>query len=824
MSRRSPLSRRRLRAPGIALASHTVGNALVVYPEDRITDEAKALALSVAPDAEHEMVVLDLPGGVPVSAWNSIADLLPRRRRGVRVIMGGRSRETVALTGQWLSERLGRTVVAPDGAVFPGTGGTLFVHSGKGSGWVRFRPGHAPEWEAKRFPRPSWDSGAIDPWPTSSLCVADPIPGGVWIHPAARDSATGGHWSRLVRGVPCQPEVLTVVLGCPGTPPVSLDDVSRFWRWLDSGLRERLRFVQYGPVRVPAGETLGQALADLLGTGVICYTGIPVGSPDAPEVYTLAADGGMGWRPFASELGYLPRTDPAFTGTPRMLAHRSPVAGAGLEQISPAVYWYTPDSVIEVVQSGLWVRPPRDAQNPEAVRARVWDAEAGVLAFDAGDEDRAQRMEMLARDVLARLDPATRARARLMPVSELGREAVRVAGLAGGELRAEPAQAAAGTVQLPSVPAVPRLTVSAEPVVPHVPAEVVAKVDAPAPVAASFIEAPPLAVALPVLDEPVAAGVREPVAGSESPGSGTFGSIADRLAPAAPEPAPEAPVEKAEPPAPPAETPVAPRFQPTPQPTASALVSGHDLVEERGWLRRTLSREFDAMAHSVSRILSEHPGFQTTSGSTPADVLTDIVAVRLYLSRQGESIDQALRTADNGPHVPFARCVVAGLTRLPSHRGATIFAASPTPAEWELLRRRRLITDWSFVHTLTEPSADQRGAVDVLLWSLTARRTKLIEPAGEDEVDNRVVFVPGTRFKVLEITEPGSDGTRGRILLRELAVSEVDESGRVDARQALDELAITSLQRCTDRWATAQPRGVVGEAARGRFGALPGLV
>jgi hypothetical protein len=871
----------------ISLASHTVGNALVVFPEERMTEEAKALAMSVAADAEHEMVVVDLPDGVPVSAWDTVAELLPRRRRGVRLVLGGRSREAVALTGQWLSERLGRTVVAPDGAIFRGTGGTLFVHSGKGSGWIRFRPGRAPEWEAKRFPRPLWDSGAVDPWPTSSVCIADPIPGGAWIHSAARDSATGQHWSRLVRGMPCQPEVLTVVLGCPGTPPVSLDDVSRFWRRLDDQVRERLRFVQYGPVRVPEGATLGQALADLLDDRVVCYAGMPVGSTTIPDIYTVCGDGGLGWQAFAREIGYLPRTHPTCQETPALLTHRMPVAG--LEQIEPTVYWYTPDAVVEVVQSGLWMRPPENAQNAEAVRAQPWNVDTSVLAFDASDEKRAERMRVLARDLLARLDPATRVRTRLVPASEMGREAVRVAGPAAGELRAE---SVADTVRMPparfesSVPAAttaqfdaPTRAVTAPSFAASAPAAAAAPIEPPVSVAAPVATAAPVETDAPVradsgtasdvmprtppkppaapekpaqfeagpvsamsirlecspvpgIDEPVAPSLPDPAPASEPQSPVTSETPRAPENPPAPGPkpttdreqAPEVPAEQAETRTVATETPAGPRLQPTPRPAASALVSGHELTEERGWLRRTLSREFDTMAHSISRILSEHPGFQGTDSRSSADVLTDTVAVRLYLSEHGGTIDQALRAAGNGPHVPFARCVVAGLTRMPSHRGATIFAASPTPEEWQLYQRRRLITDWSFIHALTEPSADQQGDVDVLLWSMTARRTKLLESAAADQVDNRVVFVPGTSFKLLEMTEPGADGTRGRLLLRELAQSEVDEKGRVNAREALDELAINSLRQCTGRWAAAQPRGAVGESARSRFGALPGLV
>ncbi|MFR9727738.1 hypothetical protein ACL03H_00815 [Saccharopolyspora sp. MS10] len=896
-----PLARRRRGTTDLALTRQVVGNALVVHPERRMTAEAQSMAMSVAADPEHEMVVLDLPVGVPVSAWDSVAELLPRHRRGLRLILGGRSREATALTGQWLSERLGRTVVAPDGAIFRGAGGTLFVDSGKGSGWVRFRPGRAPEWEAKRYPRPAWDEGITNAWPTSSTGMADPIPGGVWIHSAARGGPSGEHWSRLVTGMPCQPEVLTVVLGCPGEPPLSLDDVTRFWRGLDERVRPQVRFVRYGPVHLPRGESLGQALADLLDSRVVCYPGMPIGSPSSPDLYTVCPDGGLGWQSFARELGYTPRTDPAHRSTPALLSHRAPVPGA--EQVAPAVYWYTPDAVLEVVQSGLWVRPPEDAQNAAAVRAEPARPEENLLAFDAGDEKRADRMRRLAQDVLARLDPATRVRARLVPATEVSREVLRIAGPAGGQLVApagasraaspmSEAESVTDTVRFAPVRDEPEAEVATPPVT-EAPAPPAPAPETPTPAdptaantpvgppAAGPVASPPAAAteapepprpvairlensAMPSVEEPPAPPARETAAPgatapeTEPPPAGPAKPEASRPeppespVPPAPEresPAPEAvpePVSRAETPNPgpvpesesapqaapepevagraaPVET-AEPRLQPTPDPAASALVAGHGLAEERAWLRRTLSADFDAMAHSTSRILSEHPGFQASESRSTTDVLADAVAVRLHLAERGAAVDRSLRSAVNGPHVPFARCVVSGLSRLPSHRGATVFAASPTSAQWELYRRRRLLTDWSFLHSLTEPSADQVGEVDVLVWSMTARRTKLLETGGDDVVDNRVVFVPGTSFKVLELAEPGSDGARGRILLRELAESEVDDEGRVDAREALDELATSSLLRCVERWAAAPPRGAVGESARARFGALPGLV
>ena len=105
---------------------------------------------------------------------------------------------------------------------------------------------------------------------------------------------------------------------------------------------------------------------------------------------------------------------------------------------------------------------------------------------------------------------------------------------------------------------------------------------------------------------------------------------------------------------------------------------------------------------------------------------------------------------------------------------------------------------------------------------MTARRTRLLEPES-DGVHERVLFVPGTNFKVLGLIEPQGEETRGRLLLRELTALEVDNDGRVDPnRISLDELALQSLQRQFEKWA-GQATAQVAPAMAARFSMLPGL-
>ncbi|WP_213453730.1 hypothetical protein [Rhizomonospora bruguierae] len=799
---------------------HTVGNALVLHVEDGISAEAQSLALSMIEDTENDVVVLDLGSGPPIGSWEAMAAVLPRHRRGIRLVACGQQRNATAMAGQWLSERLRRTVIAPDGELVRGSAGALFVHSTAGSGWVRFRPGRPPTWDAKRYPAPVWDTAATERQTSSSTGEIEPLPGGVWIHDVRDPETVGAHRRRLVADVPCQPERMTVLLGCPGTAPLSLDDVVRFWRDLDEESRARTRFVRYGDVRMPAGEAFGQALADLLGTTIVCYTGVPLGSPHKYEIRTARQDGTLGWAPFALELSYAPRAHPnSKARRPTVLSHRAPLAWA--EEIAPRVYWYAPDAVVEVVHAGLWVRPTEEPANAERVRAAALYPEGNTLVFDDTVDTRADRMRELAQDLNARLDQTAGVGGALFPASVFR----------PGTARPGPAQAwvevAPVAVETHPADAPPeesaRSSVDASlppppPAAPMVASMLVGQITVGDPVGevqpevralSEAADAPPLpepAQVQVVLPEPVQIPVAEPL---------PVPPVANgAAAPAAEEVA--APVVDG------ARGAGRVRHQPVPASGASALLPSRPPEEERRWLRRTLSREFDAMASSVSRIMSEHPGMQGHSVAAE-DVLADSVAVRLYLSRRGEGIDAGLRSGRNGPHVPFARCVVSGLSRLPSFRGTTIYRLSPDEPDWELYTNRRLLTDWSFVNALSGPCSSQEGDTDVLIWSMTARRTALLEPAGDEAVVDRVVFLPGTSFKILQ-TRRASGARRGAILLREIGANEIDDDGRVDPdRVSLDELAVTSLRRSVERWDRAEGRRRIGPASGTRFAILPGL-
>ncbi|WP_306214854.1 hypothetical protein [Actinoplanes sp. RD1] len=853
---------------------HTIGNALVVHARDRISSEAQALALAVAADGENDIVVLDLHDGLPMGSWEALAGAVPRGRRGIRLLVCGAGLDIATLAGQWLSDRLGRSVVVPYGHLLRGASGALFVHAQHDSGWVRHRPGRGPAWDGKRWPRPAWDSAAAEYLPTSAFGVAEPLPGGVWLRDTRDDAAVAEHWQWLASAVPCQPRAFTIVLGCPGTTPLPLDDVARFWRDLGDDGRQHARFVHYGPVRVPEGETVGQALADVLESPVVCFTGVPVGRPDRPRMHTVAPDGRLGWQVYARELAYQPRSRPTVRAeVPRILSYRAPMVLG--EMVAPMVYRYADDAVVEIVQSGLWVRPPEPPRHAERIRARAADPAGHAVVVDDAEPALVPRLRELADDLVARLDDATKERSTLQLASAVAVAGNRAPQPAGGELpdgltyrfTAADLMLDALIEEVPAAAELAGVAVPVEAAVVAPPAEL-AGVAAPAE-AAGVVGPAVLGFSRPgvaggdLLRQPAEPPARSrsfvppPPVASAPPAAPVVSAPFVSAPPAEPRAwvAPEVvSAPPAEPPAwvaPEAELPSrvdspvlihtparvetalteedAARvleslrraedvraglvFARVPAPAAQGVPGPEGLAAEREWLRGALSREFDAAASSVSRILAEHPGFHAGP-----DTMTDAVAVRLYLSPVGDGLDEALRTGNRGPQVPFARCVTAGLSRLPSHRGLALLRADLSGADLRAVEAQRVLTEWGFTNALTEPADGLTGSVDVLVWSMTGRRTRLLELEDGTGVPARVLFRPGTSFKVLE-TSPPLGERRGRLLLRELPPDEPDR-GHVP----FDDLALSSLHRAAEQWAVAGPPATsLPAAAVPRFARVPGV-
>jgi hypothetical protein len=755
------------------LECHPAGGALLVRagPPD---PGQQAFAAGLAADPEHAVVILDLARDYPAASWESVLHDLSSLPGSLRLVPWQPRQGGLLRIGQWLADRLERTVLAPDGQPVSATLGGLFVPPGAGTGWYRLGPGR-PAWpDSRRFPRLRWTAVAPleRPVALSASTSLQPLPGGAWLYAEdgadAQDHAARDRGLWLCSHLAWSHDTISIVLGYPGSPPLLASDVARLWSTLPDEARQSVRFVRYGAA-VPSG----QELADTIGVRVVVRNGVAVSgwrAADPIRVAVLDGDGSPGWEPFTTEVSYLPGGV-----APQPAAAVLPARLAGLAELAPCVYALGPGVVLEVVTSGLWIRPDREPPVAAAARCSPADPRHPVLWVDSALP---RSPEEATATVLDALSPQLRARCQVRPVT--------TAAPATSTPDPAPERTGLATIRLESGPQ-----------------------DDTAVPEAFAVPDMSLAGALTTDGEEAAEGQAQQ---SVKDDDLVAGSQAEPV-PAAP---PEAPPVQAPAAAGPAGEDPQARVQPVPAPQASAVPPERGIAKERLWLQRALSQEYGATASSVSRVLSQTPGLRGGDG-TAQDVLTDLVAVRLYLAEHGQRIDDAVRTAKVGPHVPFARCVASGLRRLPSYRGAARLRATLADAEWNWYGSRRLVTEWAFCPALTDGSITLPGAVDFLIWSMTARRTHLLAP----DVGSQVLFLPGTSFKVLRV----SDGQRPEVLLRELSAGEIAPDGKVETGQVpLDEVALTVLEKASDAWAHADPgRELTGGYAR-RFGNPPGLI
>ncbi|MCS0603755.1 hypothetical protein NX794_21415, partial [Streptomyces sp. LP11] len=258
----------------LRLRSTRVGDALLIHPKGRFDERAAAFAEGITGDPGHTLVVVDLPAGALATEWEAVAKLLSSSRYGSpRLVFGRGTGDDVRTAGRLIATRLGREVLAPDGDLIPTRSGQLFVPGDDGAAWLRFRPGRDAEPVGQRFPKPHWEfSAPARTRPAGTHSVAQPVPAGVWLRRTDGDPPAG-RYRRAMETLPIDADLYLVALGSPGTPPLALADVARFWDTVLPGARSAVRFLLYGALDTPADRAPGQALADALGHRTVLYGG-----------------------------------------------------------------------------------------------------------------------------------------------------------------------------------------------------------------------------------------------------------------------------------------------------------------------------------------------------------------------------------------------------------------------------------------------------------------------------------------------------------------------------------------------------------------------
>jgi hypothetical protein len=378
-----------------------------------VDQRALTFTAGLARDPECTVLVVDLPDGADDGTIESVAQEVPPGHGSLRVVFGRTPRLGATIVARRLADRLGRTVVAAAGIPLPTPGGGLFIGSDRGPGWVRCEPGAPETRDSRGFPKTSWESALPDrPW-SLGTAVAEPLPAGAWLRPAEESAALHHHRMRLYGQLRVSPELLTVVVGVPGAAVLPLADVARFWQDLPPHVRSAVRIVCYGPTRLSGGRHFGDVLAQVVGEPVRLYNGIPGGRDvNSGEVQLVGEDGSPGRPLRAHEFVHLPPTDAGGPPPPPFaVAHGWPVRD--LQEIRPGTHLLAADAVVEVVPSGLWLRPPQDPPHAAEVRTAAPDPGHERILCDAGSEETLPRLRRLATDLMRSFPPELRSATRM---------------------------------------------------------------------------------------------------------------------------------------------------------------------------------------------------------------------------------------------------------------------------------------------------------------------------------------------------------------------------------------------------------------------------
>ncbi|RPK32973.1 hypothetical protein EES40_36205 [Streptomyces sp. ADI93-02] len=401
-----------------ALERSDIGGVLLIQPRDSHDGLAVEFAGGLTPDPHHTQAVLDLPARVTRETWKAAARLLRRQGHSFRIVLG-RHEGVESLAGlQQLADLLRREILAPDAPVGAAAGGWLWIPEDRGSGWLRFTPGMVPRLVSRRFPEPAWEPGLRDTtWQPAQGATAEPLPAGVWLRPQ-HENDPGRHRHRLTTELAARTDRLTVVIGSPMGGSLPTAAITGWWAALPPATRRAVRFVQYGPSEI--ANDFGQGLADLLGSPVTLCTGLPerTGAATDVRVHTVLPEGTRGWRPFAQDVEYSPRPRRGGPSTqPRIVSHRRPVPDLPeiTEDVYKQTYRYAPGAVLEVVRSGLWLRPPYDPPDADLVRRAPTAPAHAVIWHDTTVSATADEMRTLAWQVRERLGTATAQDCRVLP-------------------------------------------------------------------------------------------------------------------------------------------------------------------------------------------------------------------------------------------------------------------------------------------------------------------------------------------------------------------------------------------------------------------------
>jgi hypothetical protein len=231
-------------------------------------------------------------------------------------------------------------------------------------------------------------------------------------------------------------------------------------------------------------------------------------------------------------------------------------------------------------------------------------------------------------------------------------------------------------------------------------------------------------------------------------------------------------------------------------PNAAARIiptGGRGIAWDRLRLWHTYGDRYREAMTNAAQALTQSLGSAGGIRHNRVNALADLAAVHLYLTEEWEKLDEALSGGTGGGHLSLARCLASGLHRLASYRGPAIVRTSTVGPVMEWYRENRFVTEQGFWTASTSAAALREGGPGFVVWSLSARRTAAVTPHAPEQV----IFLPGTRFKVLRVM----DIRQPLVLMRELFPQEASghpsHPASAEGSTWLDESTLADLESMT---------------------------
>lgn len=214
---------------------------------------------------------------------------------------------------------------------------------------------------------------------------------------------------------------------------------------------------------------------------------------------------------------------------------------------------------------------------------------------------------------------------------------------------------------------------------------------------------------------------------------------------------------------------------------------------------------FDDSLKRMKDIVKQHPELGREDAAD--SIAFDLNVLRLGILA-GEIDFSSLQFTDAERLQLLMNGLIGGLEKLPSFRGAVALRVSLSRADIASYVPAAVIAESDFFMAGLSGNPGISGNSDIVIYSMTGRRTALLDTGNPDTV----MFLPGSRFSVLGVEE----GERTSVFLREIGPNDGET-------HILDRAAQQKLKRALLDWNRDEKAGVRPRHQQRLYFRPPGL-